>query len=115
VGVGKMAACAGVPSVANIEKKAGGAVPRPCSGAVRGGRNGYRNVVASCSECNSQKGEQRAEDYLRWLCREGRSSTGELSARFRALARLAAGKLGPALTSQRDGEKRWQARPQQVG
>jgi 5-methylcytosine-specific restriction endonuclease McrA len=64
---------------------------------VRGGRNGYRNLVSACSECNSQKGEQRAEDFLRWLFREGRLSTGELSGRLGALARLAAGKLRPPL------------------
>jgi 5-methylcytosine-specific restriction endonuclease McrA len=69
---------------------------------VRGGRNGYRNLVSSCAECNSQKRERRAEDFLRWLCREGRLSAGELSGRFRALARLAAGKLRPSLLSQRD-------------
>jgi len=64
---------------------------------VRGGRNGYRNLVSSCSEGNSQKGEQRAEDFLRWLFREGRLSAGELSGRLRALAMLAAGKLRPLL------------------
>jgi 5-methylcytosine-specific restriction endonuclease McrA len=45
---------------------------------VRGGRNGYRNLVSACAECNSQKGERRAEDFLRWLWREGRLSGGEL-------------------------------------
>ena len=64
---------------------------------VRGGRNGYRNLVSSCAECNSQKGERRAEDFLRWLCREERLSAGELSGRFLALAKLAAGKLRPRL------------------
>jgi hypothetical protein len=64
---------------------------------VRGGRNGYRNLVSSCAECNSQKRERRAEDFLRWLCREGRLSAGELKGRFLALARLAAGKLQPSL------------------
>jgi 5-methylcytosine-specific restriction endonuclease McrA len=69
---------------------------------VRGGRNGYRNLVSSCAECNSQKRERRAEDFLRWLCREGRLSVGELSGRLRALARLAARKLRPALPGQRE-------------
>jgi hypothetical protein len=64
---------------------------------VRGGGNGYRNLVSACGECNSQKGEQRAKDFLRWLFREGRLSTGELSGRFLALAKLAAGKLRPPL------------------
>src|SRR5467141_510080 len=83
---------------------------------VRGGGNGYRNLASSCAECNSQKGKRQAEDFLRWLWREGRLSAGELSGRLRALARLAAGKLRPALRegagahnprflSQRDGGK----------
>ena len=67
---------------------------------VRGGSNGYRNLVSSCSECNSRKGEQRAEDYLRWLWREGRLSGGELRGRLRALAKLAAGKVRPSIPSQ---------------
>ena len=62
---------------------------------VRRGGNGYRNLVSSCGECNSQKGERRAEDFLRWLCREGRLSTEELRGRFRALERLVGGKLRP--------------------
>jgi hypothetical protein len=78
---------------------------------VRRGGNGYRNLVSSCAECNSQKGERRAEDFLRWLYREGRLSAGELSGRLRALAGLVAGKLRPRLPSQRDGEtarlQRW--------
>ncbi len=68
---------------------------------VRGGRNGYRNLVSSCSGCNSQKRELRAEDFLRWLYREGRLSDGELSGRLRALARLAAGKLRPPLENRK--------------
>jgi hypothetical protein len=64
---------------------------------VRGGGNGYRNLVSSCSECNSQKREGRAEDLLRWLWREGRLGAGELKGRFLALAKLAAGKLRPRL------------------
>jgi hypothetical protein len=72
---------------------------------VRGGGNGYRNLVSSCSECNSQKGERRAEDLLRGLYREGRLSADELRGRLRALARLAAGKLRPRIPSQGDREK----------
>jgi len=72
---------------------------------VRGGGNGYRNLVSSCAECNSLKGERRAEDFLRWLYREGRLTAGELSGRLRALAGLAAGKLRPPLPSQRDRGK----------
>jgi len=62
---------------------------------------GYRNLVSSCAECNSQKGEQRAEDFLRWLYREGRLESGELKERLRALEKMAAGKMRPVV----NGEK----------
>jgi hypothetical protein len=72
---------------------------------VRGGHNGYRNLVSACGECNSRKGEQRAEDFLRWLCREGRLSADEFRERFQALARLATGKLRPPLVGEKDRGK----------
>jgi HNH endonuclease len=62
--------------------------------------NSYRNLVSSCMECNSQKGERPAEEYLRWLFREHRLTAAELSDRFRALELLASGKLRPALPSE---------------
>lgn len=67
---------------------------------VRRGRNSYRNLVSSCAECNSKKREQRAEDFLRSLYREGHLSAAELSGRLRALAELGSGKLRPRLHSQ---------------
>jgi HNH endonuclease len=127
VRAGKMAECAtvGVPRVSDLEKadfletralrqaihaREGGfcfyclrrLTPRVrcidhVVARVREGRNGYRNLVSSCAECNSQKRERRAEDFLRWLCCEGRLSAGELRGRFLALAKLAAGKLRPSL------------------
>lgn len=66
----------------------------PC---VRKGRNSYRNLVACCGECNSQKSDRRAEDFLRWLYREGRLTAAELKGRLRALRELASGKLRPCL------------------
>jgi 5-methylcytosine-specific restriction endonuclease McrA len=59
------------------------------------GRNSYRNLVACCLECNSQKGERSAVEHVRWLYRERRLSAADLSARLRALDELAAGKLKP--------------------
>lgn len=59
--------------------------------------NSYRNLVSACMECNSEKGERPAEEFLRWLFREGRLTGKELAGRFRALELLAAGKLRPAL------------------
>ncbi len=61
------------------------------------GRNSYRNLVSCCLECNSQKGERRAEDFVRSLYRERRLTATELAGRQRALDDLAAGKLRPAV------------------
>ena len=59
--------------------------------------NSYRNLVSSCMECNSRKGERPAGEFLRWLFREHRLSAAELRGRFRALELLAAGKLKPEI------------------
>ncbi len=67
---------------------------------VRRGGNSYRNLVSSCVECNSQKGETAAKDFLRLLYRDGRLTASELTGRRRAVEALAAGKLRPALHSQ---------------
>jgi hypothetical protein len=64
---------------------------------ARVGCNSYRNLVSACMECNAQKGEQPAEEYLRWLFREHRLGAAELRGRFEALELLAAGKLRPVL------------------
>ena len=61
------------------------------------GGNSYRNLVSACLECNSQKGERRAEDFLRWLYRGGRLDGEELSGRMRALEALVAGELRPRI------------------
>jgi 5-methylcytosine-specific restriction endonuclease McrA len=68
---------------------------------ARQGNNSYRNLVASCAECNAQKCEQRAEDFLRWLYREGSLGAGELKERLGALQKLAAGALQPAMAEGR--------------
>jgi predicted DNA-binding transcriptional regulator len=64
---------------------------------ARGGSSSYRNLVSCCVECNSQKGETGAEDFLRTLYRLRRLTSAELDARLRALQALAAGKLRPIL------------------
>jgi hypothetical protein len=66
---------------------------------VRSGRNSYRNLVSSCMECNAQKGEKSADDFLRRLYRERRLTAAELAARLRALDALASGKLRPPLAA----------------
>jgi 5-methylcytosine-specific restriction endonuclease McrA len=67
---------------------------------AQSGRNSYRNLVSSCMECNSQKGEKAAKDFLRKLYREGRLTALEFAGRVRALDALAAGKLPPPLSAQ---------------
>ena len=65
---------------------------------AQSGRNSYRNLVSSCMECNSQKGEKGAEDFLRRLYRERRLTAAELTGRLRALDALVSGKLPPPLS-----------------
>jgi hypothetical protein len=62
---------------------------------ARFGRNSYRNLVSSCMECNTRKGDRPAPDFLRTLYRQGRLTPAELDGRLRALKDLAAGKLRP--------------------
>jgi 5-methylcytosine-specific restriction endonuclease McrA len=62
---------------------------------ANGGSNSYRNLVSCCLECNSQKGERPAGDFLRSLYRERRLTDSELHASLRRLDALAAGKLRP--------------------
>jgi hypothetical protein len=66
---------------------------------ARLGRNSYRNLVSSCMECNAQKGEKPADDFLRRLYRERRLTAAELAARLRALDALASGKLRPSIAT----------------
>ena len=62
---------------------------------VRSGSNSYRNLVSCCQQCNAQKGEREAQDFLRGLYRERRLTEAELAERLRALDALADGKLPP--------------------
>jgi 5-methylcytosine-specific restriction endonuclease McrA len=64
---------------------------------VRGGNNSYRNLVSCCVECNAQKGQTVADDFLRSLYRLRRLTSAELEGRLRALEALAAGELRPIL------------------
>ena len=71
---------------------------------VNSGGNSYRNLVSCCLDCNSQKGERHAVEFVRSLYRDRRLSSDELSGRLRALDALAAGKLKPPLPGQRGRE-----------
>src|SRR5712664_2547818 len=61
------------------------------------GSNSYRNLVSCCLQCNSQKRDRPAGDFLRSLYRERRLTDAELTARLRALDALASGTLPPPL------------------
>ena len=65
------------------------------------GSNSYRNLVSCCLDCNSNKAERHAVQFVRSLYRDRRLSDIELSGRLRALDDLAAGKLIPPLPVQR--------------
>ncbi len=66
---------------------------------ARVGCNSYRNLVSCCMECNSEKGERSAEEFVRSLYRERSLTAVELKNRLRALDTLAAGKLRPTIPS----------------
>ena len=70
---------------------------------VKWGPDSHLNLVSCCLECNSEKGEKAAEDFLRGLYRERRLSAVELSGRLRALDDLAGGKLRPTLPATAKG------------
>lgn len=66
---------------------------------VQSGPGSYRNLVSCCLECNSDKGQNGAQDFLRSLYREGRLTADELRSRLRALDDLASGKLRPSFAA----------------
>lgn len=59
------------------------------------GDGSYRNVVAACRRCNNRKGDQRADDFLRSLFRDGYLSDGEFEERMSALDAVRTGQLRP--------------------
>ena len=62
---------------------------------VNGADHSYRNIVASCHDCNTSKQASAPGDFLRTLCRKGRLSAAELEERLAALEQLQSGKLVP--------------------
>ncbi len=63
------------------------------------GESSFRNVVASCTDCNARKGEKAAEDFVRQLFREGRLNGDEMDERLRAVKQLADGNCKPDFVS----------------
>jgi len=67
---------------------------------VAGGNNSYRNVVVSCHECNARKQALQAEDYLRFLYRDGVLGQNDLKERLEALSQIVAGTVIPSAAAQ---------------
>lgn len=61
------------------------------------GDNSFRNVIASCHECNAVKQDQDAADFLRTRHRKGLLSQAELQERMVALEKLQMGELLPEI------------------
>ncbi len=61
------------------------------------GTNSYRNVVAACHSCNSSKGDNTAEEFLRNLYRRGFLGTAELDDRLAEVTKLKQGLLRPII------------------
>jgi 5-methylcytosine-specific restriction endonuclease McrA len=57
--------------------------------------NSYRNIVASCHECNAAKQAQEAAEFLRSRYRQGLLSQPELQERLGVLEKLQSGGLVP--------------------
>jgi hypothetical protein len=62
---------------------------------VNGGGNSFRNIVASCHQCNTRKQGRSAEEHLRQLFRKGLLSELEFEGRLHALEALKDGQLRP--------------------
>ncbi|MEI7709032.1 MAG: HNH endonuclease [Chlorobium sp.] len=61
------------------------------------GDNGYRNIVASCHQCNTKKQGGSAEDFIRQLSRKNLLSEKEFEGRIQALEALKAGQIKPEI------------------
>lgn len=64
---------------------------------VNGGNNSYKNIVASCHECNSVKSGKNGEDYIRSLYRKGALNQKELEKRLVAVESIKVGKIKPVI------------------
>lgn len=64
---------------------------------VNGADHTFRNIVASCHDCNTSKQAADPADYLRALYRKNRLSSSELEDRLGALEQLQSGKLVPSV------------------
>lgn len=66
--------------------------------SANGGDNSYRNLVASCLDCNNGKGDQDVEAFLRSLYRNNLISNEEMQDRLKAVSELKEGKRIPPIS-----------------
>jgi len=64
---------------------------------LNGGGNGYRNIVASCHQCNTKKQGNSADDFIRKLYRKNLLSEKEFESRLHALEAMIDGQIKPAI------------------
>jgi len=64
---------------------------------LNGGGNSYRNIVASCHQCNAKKQGGSAEDYVRQLYRKVLLSEEEFESRISAIEALREGRIKPEI------------------
>lgn len=62
------------------------------------GSNTYRNLVTACRQCNNKKGSTSAEDFIRFLYRQGLLGENEITDRLDALTKLRRGDLKPDIS-----------------
>ena len=62
---------------------------------VNSGKNSYRNIVASCHECNSAKIGKNGDDFVRLIYRKGTISANELENRLIAIEKIKNGEIRP--------------------
>lgn len=61
------------------------------------GENSFRNIVATCHECNSTKTGRNGEDFVRILYLKGILSSVELENRLDTIEKLKSGDLKPEI------------------
>lgn len=61
------------------------------------GDNSYKNIVATCHECNSFKSSQDGQDYLRKIYRQGIINSAEIEERLLSIDKLKSGELKPEI------------------
>lgn len=65
---------------------------------LNSGDNGYRNIVASCHQCNTKKQGGSAEDHIRQLFRKSLLGEKEFEGRMHALEALRDSQLKPVIS-----------------